>query len=370
VSKRSAPPRPARRVARRALVAAGATVAAAAVGVAGERYLIRKARSAPDPERGEPLEERPGAEQRIRSFDGTELAVHVIGPDGAPTLVMCHGFSADLTLWHYQWKHFSKQYQCVLIDQRGHGRSGPAVGGDYSLEAMGRDLRSVLDAVAGEGPVALMGHSMGGMVAMSFAEHFPEEFGSRVQAVVLANTAAAELVRAAAAGLGAQLGKLVTLAALRVARDPRRVYSIRARALAGKGDLAFAAARLTNFGPKAPPSLVEYVAKVGARAPVEVWTDLLGSLVEMDLRHALAHITVPTLVLVGDVDRLTPPASALAIKKMLPDGRMAVFRGSGHCTMLERHVQFNRVVEGFLEEALANAEVRKEPARRARVRKQ
>jgi hypothetical protein len=60
-------------------------------------------------------------------------------------------------------------------------------------------------------------------------------------------------------------------------------------------------------------------------------------------------------VLVGDVDRLTPPASALAIKKMLPDGRMAVFKGAGHCTMLERHAQFNRVVEGFLEEALSEA---------------
>jgi pimeloyl-ACP methyl ester carboxylesterase len=137
-----------------------------------------------------------------------------------------------------------------------------------------------------------------------------------------------------------------------VARDPRRVYRIRARALAGQGDLAFAAARLTNFGPTAPPSLVEYVARVSARAPVEVWTDLLGSIVDMDLRHALAHFTVPALVVVGDVDRLTPPASALAIKRMLPDGRIVVFKGSGHCTMLERHQQFNRVVEGFLEEAM------------------
>jgi pimeloyl-ACP methyl ester carboxylesterase len=327
-------------------------VAAAALGVVGERYLVRRARSGPDPERGEPLEERPGEERRIHSFDGTALAVNVLGPDDAPVLVMVHGFSADLTLWHYQWKHFSRNYRCVLIDQRGHGRSGPGTGGDYSLEALGRDLEAVLEELALQGPVALMGHSMGGMAVMSFAKAFPEEFGTRVMAVVLANTAAAELIKAAAGNLGAQVGKLVTAAALRVARDPRRVYRIRARALAGQGDLAFAAARLTNFGPKPPPSLVEHVARVSARAPVEVWTDLLASLVEMDLSHALAHITVPALVLVGDVDRLTPPASALAIKRMLPDGRMAVFKGSGHCTMLERHAQFNRVVEGFLEEAL------------------
>jgi pimeloyl-ACP methyl ester carboxylesterase len=346
-------------LARKAMVAAGVTVAAAALGVAGERYMIRRARSRQDPERGEPLEERPGAEMRIRSVDGTELAVNVVGPAEVPTVVMVHGLSGDLTLWHYQWKHFSGRYRCVLFDQRGHGRSGPGVGGDYSLEALGRDLKAVLDEVAGEGPVALVGHSLGGMAVLSFADQFPEEFGPRVRAVVLANTAAAELVRALAGGLGAQLGKLVASAALRVAKDPRRVYRTRARALAGKGDLAFAVARLTNFGPKAPPSLVEYVAKVAARAPVEVWTDLLGSLVEMDLSHALAHITVPALVLVGDVDRLTPPASALAIKRMLPDGRMVVFKGAGHCTMLERHAQFNRVVEGFLEEALGKTGRRK-----------
>ena len=349
----SAPPsRRSAGIPKKALITAGATVAAAALGVVCERYLVRRARSGPDPEQSEPLEERPGEERRIRSFDGTELAVNVLGPDGAPVLLMVHGFSADLTLWHYQWKHFSRNYRCVLIDQRGHGRSGPGAGGDYSLEALGKDLKAVLDVLAPRGPVVLMGHSMGGMAVMSFAEAFPEEFGTRVKAVVLANTAAAELIKAAAGNIGAHVGKLVTAAAVRLAKDPRRVYRIRARALAGQGDLAFAAARLTNFGPKPPPSLVEHVARVSARAPVEVWTDLLSSLVEMDLGHALAHITVPTLVLVGDVDRLTPPASALAIKRMLPDGRMAVFKGSGHCTMLERHAQFNRVVEGFLEEAL------------------
>jgi pimeloyl-ACP methyl ester carboxylesterase len=281
--------------------------------------------------------------------------VHVVGPEGAPALVMVHGFSADLTLWHYQWKHFSRHYRCVLYDQRGHGRSGPATRGDYSLEAMARDLKTILDEMAPEGPVVLLGHSMGGMVVMSLAEHFPEEFGTRVQAVVLANTAAAELIKAVAGSFGAKMGKLVSTAALHMARDPRRVYAIRARALAGQGDLAFAAARLTNFGPKPPPSLVEHVARVAARAPVEVWTDLLGSLMEMDLSHALDHVTVPALVVVGDVDRITPPASALAIKRMLPDGRLVVFKGSGHCTMLERHAQFNRVVEGFLGEALGGA---------------
>jgi pimeloyl-ACP methyl ester carboxylesterase len=72
----------------------------------------------------------------------------------------------------------------------------------------------------------------------------------------------------------------------------------------------------------------------------------------MDLRHALAHIRVPALVIVGDVDRLTPPASARAIQEALPDARVVVFEGAGHQTMLERHDQFNRVVGEFLDQHL------------------
>lgn len=341
-----------RRAARTTIIAAGATAAAAAVGVAGERYLIRRARSRPDPERGEPLGERPGSERRIVSFDGTELAVNVVGPEAATTVLFVHGFSADMTVWHYQWKRFSRDHRCVMFDQRGHGRSGPASGGDYSLRALGRDLKSVLEAEAPTGPVVLMGHSMGGMCILALADEFPEEFGSRISAVVLANTAASDLVKAVLGGLGIHAGTLLTRGARRLLANGERAYRIRARALGGRGDLAFLLARATNFGPNAPPSMVDYVAGLAARAPVEVWTDLAGSLIDMDLGDAVENITCPALVIVGDVDRLTPPASALALKRRLPDARMVVLKGSGHCSMLERHAQFNRVVERFIHQAL------------------
>jgi pimeloyl-ACP methyl ester carboxylesterase len=347
-----------RKAARVALVGGGVTAAAAALGLAGERYLTSRARSRPDPERGEPFGERPGEESRIRSFDGTDLAVNVVGPrarrKGRPTLVFVHGFSADMTVWHYQWKRFSSENRVVLFDQRGHGHSGPAEAGDYSLEALGKDLRGVLDAEAGDGPVVLAGHSMGGMTVLSFAEQYPEEFGGRVSAVVLANTAAADLVKAVLSGLGIHAGRLLALGAAgarRLVSNRDRAYRIRARALAGRGDLAFLVARATNFGPNAPPSLVDYVARLGARAPVEVWTDLVGSLIDMDLSDALAHITCPVLVLAGDVDKLTPPASALMLTRRLPDAELVVIQGSGHCTMLERHAEFNAVVESFLRRA-------------------
>ena len=355
---------------KKALIGAGAMVAGVAAAVAMGRAAIRRARTGPDPERGTPLAERPGTERRVVSFDGTGLAVNSTGPSSPdmPTLVFIHGFTLDMTAWHYQWKRFAKKYRCVLYDQRGHGRSDRAAGGDYSMEALGHDLHAVLEAEAPEDPVVLIGHSMGGMSIMSLGATHPEEFGGRVRAVVLANTGAADLVKEALAGLGARLSGLIAPYALRMRVSPDRVYRLRQRAIGGRGDLAFLVARITNFGPKASPSVIDHVVGLAANASPEVWTDLFGSLLEMDLGHALEHIRVPALVLAGDIDRLTPPSSALALKRRLPDARILVFEGTGHCAMLERHADFNRALEGFVEETTDAAETESDGRRRRAAR--
>ena len=338
---------------RRALAGTAAILAGTAGAIAAERYAIRRARSVPDDSRDEPMAERPGQERRITSWDGTELAVNVVGPEDAPTLVFCHGFTMDMTSWHFQWKRFAESYRCVLFDARGHGRSGPGVDGDYTIDAVGRDLRRVLDEVAGEGPVVLIGHSMGGMGILSLAGQFPEEFSGRVLGVVLANTAAAEILKGILGNLGTRLGTiLLPRARRRLLASPDRAYRVRAAALERAPDLAFLIARATNFGSDAPPSLVDYVVSLASTAPMEVWTDMLASMIDIDLGEAIGSVTVPALVVAGDVDRLTPPASALALKRQLPDARMLVFSGAGHCVMLERHEQFNRELERFLKDAV------------------
>src|SRR5439155_7870466 len=146
-----------------------------------------------------------------------------------------------------------------------------------------------------------------------------------------------ELVRGALGGLATRL--------LALAKAPARADRIRRYMKMGQSDLAFLVARLTNFGPKASPTLIEHVAGVSGQAPLEVWTDGLTALFEMDLTHAMEHVKVPSLVVVGDLDRLTPPASARLIADTLPDARLVVLEGAGHMAPLERHEQFNRVLD-------------------------
>jgi pimeloyl-ACP methyl ester carboxylesterase len=344
----------------RALLWAGLGVATAVSGaVAAERVLVRRARSRPDPMQDEPLAERPGTEQRVMSFDGTELAVNVVGPATAPkgpdrpTLVFAHAFTLDMTAWHFQWKELSKAYRCVLFDHRGHGRSGPAGPGGYSVQAIGRDLKAVLDSTVPEGPAFVLGHSMGGMSIVSLADQFPEEFGARISGVVLANTAAADILKAIVSNLGARAGTALLPLVRRMTANTGRGYRVRRRFFQGQADLAFLVAALSNFGSNAPPSIINHVVRLSAQAPMEVWGDLITSMFEMDLGDALESIKVPALVVVGDVDRLTPPTSAVALKRRLPDARMVLFRDVGHCAMLEHPVEFNRVVDEFLSEVLA-----------------
>jgi pimeloyl-ACP methyl ester carboxylesterase len=339
---------------RRAAAAVVGAAAGTAASVLASRALVRAQRRRPDPERAEPLTELPPDDLgTVVSTDGTRLAVRAAGDEKDPAVVFAHGFSLDMTTWHYQWKALADRYRCVLYDQRGHGRSGAAASGDHSFQAVGEDVKAVLDGAVGGAPAVLVGHSLGGMGLLAFAEAHPEEFGERVVGVVFADTAAAELVRGA---LGGVATRLLAVAKGRARDRVRRYLKL------GRSDLAFLVARLTNFGPNASPALVEHVAGISGQAPIEVWTDGLAAFLGMDLSHAARHITVPSLVVVGDLDRITPPASARRLVEALPHSRLAVIKGAGHMAPLERHGPFNRLLERFLSDVF---ERRPAPARRA-----
>ncbi|MGZ5352918.1 MAG: alpha/beta fold hydrolase, partial [Actinomycetota bacterium] len=131
-----------------------------------------------------------------------------------------------------------------------------------------------------------------------------------------------------------------------------RVNRLRQYVLSSPGDVAGLVARLTQFGPHASPHAVDYVVGLAARAPSEVWTDALAGLMDMDLRHAVRHVRVPSIVLVGEHDRVTPPSSAVALAGELPDGRLEVLEGAGHLPMLEVHEEFNRRLGRFARDVL------------------
>ena len=345
---------------RAALVTAGLAAGALAGGVIG-RTVLNGRRRRDDPEAHERLAALPPEDLgTVRSFDGTELAVRAAGDPANPTIVFVHGFSLDLTTWHYQWSELAERYRCVLFDLRSHGRSAHAAHGDLSPAAFGADLAAVLDAVAPEGPVVVVGHSMGAVAILSAAETRPDLFAGRIAGVVFVGAASSDLLR----GVMGSLTELLRprFGSLKEAAD--RVNLLRRYVLASPADLAQIVARITQFGPAASPHVVSYVVGLAGRAPSAVWTEGLAGLMDMDLSDALKHVRVPALVLVGEHDRVTPPSSAVALAGELPDARLEVLEGAGHIAMMEAHDELNRRLERFASEVFAAI-----PPKRKRVRR-
>jgi pimeloyl-ACP methyl ester carboxylesterase len=332
---------------RTAILTAGLAAGAVATGIVGRTILVRRRRS--DPEAGEALATLPPEDLGpVASFDGTQLAVRASGDPTRPALVFVHGFSLDMTTWHYQWTALSERFRCVLFDLRAHGRSEKAATGDLSLQAMAHDLAAVIRSATPDGPVVLVGHSMGGMTILALAESRPELFGKEVAGVAFVGTASSDLFRGAMGSmtelLRPRLGSLT--------QAVHRVNRLRKAVLASPADVGGVIARVTQFGPEASPHLVDYVVGLAARAPSEVWTDGLAGLMDMDLRHAVQHVRAPALVVVGDRDRVTPPAAAMALAGELPNARLEVISGAGHMAMLEAHEAFNDLLATFAGDVL------------------
>jgi len=326
---------------------AGVAVGVVAAGAAG-RLLARRRRSRSG-EGAAMLESPPEALAPVVSFDGTEITVRAAGDPLSPMLLFTHGFSLDMSVWHEQWVDLADDFRCVLMDHRSHGASGEAAGGDLSVRAMGRDVAVVLDAVSPERPAVLVGHSMGAMAILALAAERPELFGPRIAGVVLIGAASSDLIRGAMGSVTELLRpRLGTFAAA-----ARRVDRLRRAVLASPADLSGIVARLSQFAPDAPPHLVDHVVSLAERTRSEVWTDALAELMEMDLRHALPRVRVPAIVVVGQHDRVTPPATAVELVGDLPDARLVVIEHAGHMVPLERPAEVNHEIRVFARRCLA-----------------
>lgn len=337
---------------RTALIAGGVatTVAAGAVAGAVGRTVLRRRSDRGGP--AGPWSDLPPDDLGpVRSFDGTQLAVRAAGDPEAPMLMFVHGFSLDMTTWREQWVDLSADHRCVLMDHRGHGASEHPSDGDLSVRSMGRDIAAVLEDVAPGRRVVIVGHSMGAIAALAMAEVRPDVMESSVAGLVLVGTSASELVRGA-------MGSITDLMRPRLgslALAAKRVDRLRRAVLASPTDLRGAVVRLTQLGPDAPGDVVDHVVRLAERASSEVWIEGLVGLLETDLRHVLSRVTMPALVVVGEHDRVTPPASGVQLAAALPAGRFVLVEGAGHIAMMEHPVIVDREIRAFVESVAAIA---------------
>ena len=117
------------------------------------------------------------------------------------------------------------------------------------------------------------------------------------------------------------------------------------------------------FGENASPRQIDFAYDMLSETPVDVIFDLVRAYRGFDMTEDLHEISVPALVIGGTHDRLTLPKASIYLASHLPNADLHVFDGCGHMSMLERHEEFNKLLEGFLDERLAAAK----PAARRRA---
>jgi pimeloyl-ACP methyl ester carboxylesterase len=312
----------------------GSAAVAGAGLLAGGILLQRRFRRgiAEDPEQAVLAEPPQGRPISITSPDGTVLHAEAFGPaDGVP-IVLGHGWTESLQYWIYQIKALAERgFHVVAYDLRGHGESQPAVRDDYSIDRFGEDLEAVLAEVVPDGRRAVLaGHSLGAMAIAAWAEHHDVE--RRVGAAALINTGVGDLIAeqllVPVPGVAQAINRTIAVHGFLGSRAPLPRFST---------PLSAAAIRYIAFGRTATPAQVAYFERMVIACPPDVRANVGIALSELELHDALPRLTVPTIVLAGEDDRLTPSGHARRIAEMLPDlVRLTVLDETGHMAPLER----------------------------------
>jgi pimeloyl-ACP methyl ester carboxylesterase len=363
---------PRSKVKRRAgLVGAALGVAAAGVaaGVAVERTVLRRVRRGQaDPYQDEPFGPQSYDETCVvTTDDGIDLYVEIVeqndgveldlgfssgAADREPTVVFVHGFCLDMGTFYFQRKELTRRgdYRLVFYDQPGHGRSGKLESGEYDLPALGEALRKVIDEAVPDGPVVLVGHSMGGMTIMAFAELHPELFGDRVAGVVLISTSGGRLEEVKF-GLPAIISRVGHPLLPLVNGATRITGGVVDRARQASSDLAWLLTRRYGFGTEgSSPALVSYVEQMNSRTSTETVARYLRTLYTHARYPALVALReTPALVVCGDQDLITPLSHSEEICRHLPEAELVTVQGSGHVVMLENAEEVNTALIAFLE---------------------
>ena len=251
-----------------------------------------------------------------------QLNVVRLGPQGGTPIVLVHAAGLDLTYWDPQIANLGGDFDIVAFDLPGHGAtSGTA--DDWKGDTLVRVIDQAV-ATTGASRVHLVGVSLGGMLAQAFTVSHP----SQVASLSLLSTTS---------GLPAEAQR-----ATRARADRARSAGVRAIAV------ELMAPWFTGETVSGRPDLVDRARKTLLTADPEVHGAVWDFVAGFDRQSDLPTIQCPTLVLVGDQDRATPPASAVEISRAIPRSRVRVIPNAAHLAPLEQPRIVNEHLRAFL----------------------
>ncbi|WP_233526182.1 alpha/beta fold hydrolase [Actinomadura spongiicola] len=323
------------------LAATALGTAGAGAGLAGlavQRRALRRLELRPDPFAGEPFGSLRGRPVSVRAGDGTRLYAEIDDDDRTDlAVVFCHGWTLTRDSWHFQRKALRGHGRLVFWDHRGHGRSGGCARDGYALSRLAADLAAVIDAtVPAQTPVVLVGHSMGGMTILRYADENPDLIGGRIAATALLCTSASGLSEITFGGPA-----LLARTAHRVLPGALAALGAGSAAVERVRHLGRGAVTLLEdviaFGPDAGPAAVAFTERMMVETRMDAFAGFLRSMITTEVISDCASLHgARNLVLGAEHDRLTPIEHSLKIAACVPDARLEIVPSAGHMVMMER----------------------------------
>ena len=244
----------------------------------------------------------------------------IAGPPEAPTIVFSNSLGTDSRIWRDVIVQLVGTAGIVTYDKRGHGLSGMGEA-PYAMHDHAGDLIALIEHLGG-GPVVVCGLSVGGMIAQSVAAARPD----LVEGLVLCDTGMV------IADAGTWNG---------------RIAAIEAGGMEAIADATMERWFTAEYRRDEPAMMALWRAML-TRQPPSGYTGTSAAIRDADLREGTATITLPTLCLVGDDDRATPPSLVLELAKAIPGARYEVVKGAGHLPCIEQAETVTAMIRAFL----------------------
>jgi len=271
-------------------------------------------------------------------------------PDGAPTIVFIPGFCLPMDCWHFQRRDLRDLGRMVFYDQRAHGRSGRGAPENATIEQLAEDLRAVLERVVPDGPIVLVGHSLGGMVVMGYADEHSKEFGDRIVGVALLATSPGRLAEMTLGLPAAFMQRLWPVAPSVVNTVATNRLAVRRGMKADRGVGLMVTRRLSFGRADVPTSLVKFAGRLLSSTPLDVFAEYFGEFDRHDKEAALPVLqAVPTLIVGAERDMLTPAEHSRAMARLLPEAELLVLPKSGHLVQLEDPEEVNAALRRLMD---------------------
>ncbi|MFN8052075.1 MAG: alpha/beta hydrolase [Acidimicrobiales bacterium] len=262
---------------------------------------------------------------RIPTADGGELHVVESGDPAAQPVVLMHGVTLQWWVWSSLMELLGDRYRVLAWDMRGHGESRAGSDG-VSLEATAVDLATLLRELGLEDAI-VVGHSMGGMTIGQFVRDHRAELEARVAALYFVATS------------GSAIDKVVSRGSLRTAYGAVGLALVnglkRPMPYPWKDNDLSAVLLRAAFGHRATAVMIEQVREMVGSMSTATMIEAGNAIALHDVRDVLGAIDVPTAVVVGDTDRITPPGHAREIAELVKGATLTVLPGVGHQIMQE-----------------------------------